>query len=315
MVVAVDLSHWTPVRVNRDDDPPTVDWCHMQGIEFTEPFFSQTVDRALRHPFRLLFRQQTDMDELCRATDERPGLPPAGFIFHMSRCGSTLVAQVLAAVDAHLVLSEPSPLEAVLRPPHSDASVRWVRAMTGALGQSRNGRQRRMFVKFDAWSALDLPLVREAFPAVPWLFVFRDPVEVLVSHARRRGAHVIPGVLDGRRFGADGDLPPDVHAARVLVSICEAALAYGDDPLATFVDYEDLVAFALTHLPERWGLPLGAEDVDRMVAAAGLDAKNPCLPFIDDGAAKWAQATDAVLAAAELMAPAHARLREARVAV
>ena len=84
--------------------------------------------------------------------------------------------------------------------------------------------------------SLDLPLIRAAFPAVPWIFLYRNPVEVLVSHSRRRGAHVIPGVLS---------VPPDLdqpmplveYAARVLARICEAALDVLPDPLATFADY------------------------------------------------------------------------------
>jgi hypothetical protein len=36
---------------------------------------------------------------------------PDGFVFHMSRCGSTLVAQMLAVVPDHVVVSEAEPLD------------------------------------------------------------------------------------------------------------------------------------------------------------------------------------------------------------
>ncbi len=316
MAVPVDLSRWTPIRVTWDGTGGRVDWCHTEGIAFTEPFFTQTVDRCLRHPFRLLFRDQTGLEELCHAVDESPGLPPAGFVFHMSRCGSTLVTQMLAAAPGHLVLSEPPPVGSVLMAPDSRHTVRWLRAMVGALGQPRDERQRRLFVKFDAWSTLDLPVVRRAFPDVPWLFVFRDPVEVLVSHARRPGAHMIPGVLPPERFGLDATLAPVDYAARVLASICEAALARRDDPLATFVDYETLPDFVLSDLPRLWDLRLDDGDLTAMKAAAHADAKNPCLPFADDRAGKRAEVTDELLSAADRwLAPLHARLLDARVPV
>lgn len=233
----MDLSRWTPIRLTWLAGEPVVDWCHTEGIVFREPFFAETVDRCLRHPFRLLFQHRTDLETLCRAVDDQPGLPPAGFIFHMSRCGSTLLAQTLAAVPAHAVASEPGPLDAVLRAAQDDRAVRWLRGMVGALGQARYEDQRRFFVKFDAWAVLDLDVLRRAFPGVPWIFLYRDPVEVLVSHARRPGAHVIPGLMKAERFGLDPRMPRLEYAARALARICEAALARVDDPLATFVDW------------------------------------------------------------------------------
>lgn len=293
-----------------------VDWCHTEGIVFREPFFAETVDRCLRHPFRLLFRHRTDLDALCRAVDDQPGLPPAGFVFHLSRCGSTLMAQALAAVRAHAVASEPAPLEGVLRAADDARAVRWLRGMVGALGQARQDGQRRFFVKFDAWSTLHLAVVREAFPEVPWVFLYRDPVEVLVSHARRPGAHVIPGALGPDRFQLDPGTPRLEYAARVLARICEAVLAHGDDPLSTFVDYEDLPNFLTDDLPRAWSLPLSVDDLARMAATARRDAKNPVLPFEDDRSSKQASATEGIrTAASRWLGPLYARLAEIRAAV
>jgi hypothetical protein len=311
----VDLTRWTPIRLTwHGDGRPAVDWCHTEGITFTEPFFAQTVDRCLAHPFRVLFRQSTDLDTLCRAVEDQPGQPPAGFVFHLSRCGSTLVAQMLAAVAEHVVLSEAAPLEAVLRAAEDPDAVRWLRGMVGALGQPRDPRHRRVFVKFDAWSTLQLPLIRRAFPGVPWLFLYRDPVEVLVSHARRPGAHMIPGVLPGASFALDEGGSLVEYAARVLGLICEAALVFDDDPLATFVDYSRLRSFMATDLSGAWSLPLDDDARARMAAAAQLDAKNPVLAFADDRTAKQAAATDDIRsAAARWLDPLYARLRDAGV--
>ena len=197
------LVGWTPVRVDGRGDSAVVDWCRTDGVPFDDPTFDQTVQRCFRHPFRLLFRHRTDMEELRRFAETHPGLPPAGFVFHMSRCGSTLVSRMLAACPEHLVVAEAGPLDSVLRDETGQpVRLRW---MMAALGQQRDARQRRLFVKFDSWSALHLPLVRRAFPDVPWLFLFRDPVEVLVSHARHMGAHVVPGVLPPELTGVSAE--------------------------------------------------------------------------------------------------------------
>jgi hypothetical protein len=316
------LEGWTPIRVGWGSDRPVVDWCLTRGVPFAEPFFDQTVEECFRDPCRLLFRRSTGMEELRRFAVDHPGLPPAGFIFHMSRCGSTLVARMLAAVPEHLVVSEAGPLDSVLRAaaalPHLDDDEHgaWVRAMVAALGQRRDHRQRRLFVKFDAWSALDLDVIRRTFPDVPWLFVFRDPVEVLVSHFRRRGAHVIPGVLDPASLGLTPAevtaLPPEHYAAVVLARICQAALQRESDPLATFVDYRQLPGFVLSQLAHDWAVPSDGPAWRLMGDAARSDAKNPFVPFEDDGPAKQAQASAELRAAADRwLQPLHERLVQA----
>ena len=57
------------------------------------------------------------IDVLLEWQEQSPGLPPSGFIFHMSRCGSTLAARMLAASPRNIVLSEADPIDYVLRAP------------------------------------------------------------------------------------------------------------------------------------------------------------------------------------------------------
>ena len=318
------LSGWTPIRLSWDGRQPIVDWCLTEGVPFTDPFFDQTVERCFRDPCRLLFRRKTGIEEVGRFVADHPGLPPAAFVFHMSRCGSTLLAQMLATVPAHLVLSEAGPIDWVLRAHWERPEVseddrgRWLRGIVGAMGQRRDDRQQRLFVKFDAWSVLDLPVVRRAFPDVPWLFLYRDPVEVLVSHSRRLGAHVIPGVLPPALLGMSAaevaSCPPVEYQARVLARICDAALDHLDDPLANFVEYHQLPGFVVSHLPCVCALRIDEPDLDRMLRAARRDAKNPDIPFEDDTGRKQALAPPPLRAAADRwLAPRYDRLEQARV--
>ncbi len=139
----------------------------------------------------------------------------------MSRCGSTLLSQMLAALPEHVVLSEAGPLDTVLQLHFREPSVTdeerigLLRAMMSALGQPRTGRERRLFVKLDSWHTLHLPLIRRAFPGVPWIFLFRNPVEVLVSHRRLRGGQALPGVLPPELFGLRAPRPGRHEPGRV----------------------------------------------------------------------------------------------------
>src|SRR5688572_3417330 len=134
---ARDLANWAPIAINTQKSLAVV-WCRIGRTRFSAPFFEQTIDEALRRPFNVLFQQHTSIDELCSLVDEQPGLQPDGFIFHMSRCGSTLVSQMLAASPANLVISEAAPIDAVLRAHLRDRSISdeqridWLRSIISA---------------------------------------------------------------------------------------------------------------------------------------------------------------------------------------
>ena len=110
-----------------------------------------------------------------------PGTAPAGIVFHVARCGSTLVSQLLKQHRGAVVYAEPAPVNDILVPPH-----RWPRArLAGALrslGESFARHAGRPYVlKLSSWSTLFCDVVAEAFPETPWVICVRDPIEVAVS--------------------------------------------------------------------------------------------------------------------------------------
>jgi hypothetical protein len=315
MAREMDLSvaGWTPARVLSDGSAPMVEWCWTGHEPFTDPFFEQTLDRSVRRPFSLVFRPRTPIEGLAGIS---PGLRPDGFVFHTARCGSTVVTQMLAASPRNLVLSEPRPVDSVLRLTASRTErIDWLRSLVGALGRPPRGEVNYV-LKLDAWSVLALPLIRAAFPETPWLFLYRDPVEILVSQLSHRGAHMVPGALPPDLFGLEPDsvvtMASEEYCARVLGAICEAALD-GEDERAMFVEYRELPDVVVGPIAELFGLEITPAERRAALAAARLDAKNPVLPFEDDSAEKRALATAAVREAAERwVGEPYRRLEEAR---
>ena len=89
-----------------------MDWCHLGDLRFTAPFFEQTIGAAMQHPFNLLFGHTTPLAAIAdEANACRSDLKLSGLIFHMSRCGSTVVSRMLAALPRNVVLSEPAPVD------------------------------------------------------------------------------------------------------------------------------------------------------------------------------------------------------------
>jgi hypothetical protein len=318
---------WTPVRISWTAGEAAVDWCYTAGVAFNDPFFDQTVQRCLRQPFRLLFRHRTPLETLAQVATGGDPLPLAGLLFHSSRCGSTLVSQMLGCLPSVLVLSEPGPLHSVLSPgtegpafPSEQQRVEWLRWTVGALGQRRSPEQRYLVIKLDAWAVLDLHLILRAFPGTPWVFLYREPVEVLVSQLGHRGYHMVPGTLSPAQLGLDGEdlaaMGPVEYPARVLAALLKAVAVNRAhlDPL--LVNYRELPGAVAERIAPAFGLPVGnAGDRTRLDEVAGRDAKNPCLAFEDDHDAKHRAATGELLEAVEhWVAPHYGRLERARQA-
>lgn len=315
------LDGWIPIRLYQEDEGRKVDWCHVGHSRFSEPFFDQTLDSHLRRPFNLLFRHQTPIELLGELAELRPGIEPDGFIFHMSRCGSTLLAQILAAVPENIVISEAGVIDAVIRaqPEHGESEakrVEWLRWIVNALAQPRAGTEKNFFIKFDAWNILSLPLVRQAFPKVPWIFLYRDPVEVLVSQLARRGAHMVPGAFDPQMFGLKPDcvttLPPEEYCARVLASLCEAGLRY-QEMGGRLLNYSQLPEAAVSSVFPFFKYWPAENDWSGIRKAMQADAKNPSLVFEKDSLEKQSKATEPIRRVAERwLYPIYERLEIAR---
>jgi hypothetical protein len=301
---------------------PVVEWCYLGTGRFTHPFFDSTIQLALESPFNSLFRCHTNMAALADWSARSPGIPPTGFIFHMSRCGSTVVSQMLAALPENVVISEAGPLDALarahLRAPEAplERRIAWLQWMVSALGQRRAGSEQRYFIKFDARTTFDLPLLRQVFPEVPWIFLYRDPVEVLVSLVNRPSAMTTPGMaqsLPGLAMSEMAAMALEECAGRVLGLLCEAAIRQFPDPRGLLVDYRRIPDVVWREVAGHFGFRPAAADIERMQEAGALDAKDRRRRFEADSVKRQAEASDEIRRAArQWVAPWVEKLEQLR---
>ena len=208
-----DFKGMLPVDAVVVDGRPGLQWMDMTGISVADPFFQQTVDRAKADGTkrRELF---TEFDVLLQLEKQLDSVQPTGLIFHSSRCGSTLVANACRAINNSIVLSEANPIDKLVTRFITDAgdvktslySV-FLRGVVHALAQRRTGNEELLFIKFACCSFAQIDRIRRIWPNVPWLFLYRDPVETIVSNMK----DVPPWLLD--------------HDRRVLASIAGASPA------------------------------------------------------------------------------------------
>jgi len=275
------LEGWMPHAVRTNAAPPVVDWCDIGRAPFTEPFFSQTVQPALRSPARL---RTTSVETLIARRTARPGVHPTAFIFHTSRCGSTLLSQMAAALPHTIVISEAPPIDDVLRAREPESTrVEWLRALVAALGQRRGADARHFFIKFDAWHILELEAVQRAFPDVPCVFLYRDPAAVVASQLRMPGLHMVPGMLDPSPIGLDLpallELGREQYVGRMLAAVYAAGLSCARDGRVTLMNYSELPEGGAVRLFDWCGLKADSRTRERLDHVAQFDAKTPSLPF------------------------------------
>jgi len=309
--------HWLPVQVAG----PTIDWAHFAGAPLAGPFFADSVRRAVAMPFNRLFRYSNALGDFIANADFEGSLLPDGFVFHMSRCGSTLVSRMLAAIEGSIAVSEAAPLDAIAQLAAGASAmadehrIAALRAMIAALGRRRSAGERRYFVKLDSWHVMAMPLFRQAFPAVPWIFVYRDPVEVMASQMRMRGMQTVQGMIPASIYGLeeDFDAPAELWCARVLGRICETAAERFAQGGGLLVNHADLPGAAWPAIADHFGIARGEAMRESVMAVGRRDAKAPATAYADDRDGKRSEATDAVrTAVARHLAEPYRRLEALR---
>jgi hypothetical protein len=311
--------NWVPARICFADSRPCVDWIYAGDRRFTDPFYDDTLRICQRLPFNQLFRRQTPMEQLSEIVRASDVISPTGFIFHISRCGSTLVSQMLASPDTNIVISEASVFDEIVRTQAADdQKVIWLRAMVDALGRRRFDREKDYFIKFDCWNTLDLDLIQRAFPETPWIFVYRNPVEVMVSNMREPGVQMIPGAIPGLFPGMSLDelllFSKEERCARVIAKFFQAALDNEGSAKALLINYEQLPDAVFGSIAAHFGLRFDAVQTEAMTHATGFHAKSKLGGFSPDSEKKRAEASEAIIRyASEIVDPLYEKLEKIRL--
>ena len=323
-LTAEDFRNWSPIRLSQTADGVFVDWCFLGDKRFTEPFHDHTIEALWQKPFNLLFRRQTPIDFLGEIFEKSPGVKPKGFIFHVSRCGSTLVSQMLASQTKNIVISEASVLDRAIRPDYSfadaaeETKITRLRWLVNALAQKRFADEENFFIKFDSWSVLELPLIEQAFPEVPWIFLYRNPVEVIVSNIRQPGAQMIPGAIQNifpnLNLYEILQFSIEERFARTIAAFCEYALANAASKNGKFINYSQLPEAVTGEICAHFNIKLTEPEIESINTSAKFDAKMPQSAFTPDGERKRMEAGEKIEYFAEkIVAPLYEKLEDIRL--
>jgi hypothetical protein len=282
-------SGWVPANLNHYDS--VVRWINAGDEELRQPFFFEDL-AALRGKFT--FEAETDVDVLRRAWMDESPVQPAGLIFHVSRCGSTLVSNALRHASGVTTVAEAQPfqklIESTIRPSAvwQQRSLELLPAMTSVFSRYRTSGERKIVVKCGIREIAALPSLRRVWPRVPVLILIRDPTEVVVSNLQRPARWLLG---HGQHVTWFGQSPPHGEfeqeadfVAWVFGRFCATAKGVTDQ-LCKIIDYEDLTPDAVCNVAQFFGLNFSSQgEID--VGETFLFHSKARQPFVRDSEEK-----------------------------
>jgi hypothetical protein len=318
-----DLKGWLPVDAVVVDGRPGLWWMEMPGVSLAEPFFQQTVERAKANGENRgeLF---TEFDALLQLEHSLDSVEPTGFIFHSSRCGSTLLANACRAIPGSIVLSEANAIDKLIARFITDSdgikeslySV-FLRSVVRALAQRRNGDEQHLFVKFACCSFAQIERITRIWPRVPYVFLYRDPIETIVSNL----ADVPPWLIDddrrvlasivGTSPGAVAEMDLEELCARTIGSLFSKAHRLANEN-SMLLNYNQLSVPVISSVLKFFKVSPAAEELNTIARAANVYSKEASgtRTFVADAEAKQKLASDRVREVAAAWAIGPYRLLE-----
>jgi len=198
------LNKWIPYKLVDTGTETLCEWLYTGGEKFNRTFFDNTIGICRRFPQNAGPQKNiTSIAQLLEWAAQINVEEPTAIIFHISRCGSTIVSQALANNTDNTVLSEVPFFDDVLQ--YSSAQVYGQGVLLNAViklySQPKNGLGSKVFIKTDSWHIMLYEQLRQIFPRVPFILLYRNPAEVVRSLNKGPGRHCIPQFIDPGFFG------------------------------------------------------------------------------------------------------------------
>jgi len=301
-----DLKGWLPVDAVVVEGQPGLWWMEMADVNLSEPFFQQTVERAKTDGTgrRELF---TEFDVLLQLEQELDSVAPTGFIFHSSRCGSTLVANACRVINNSIVLSEANAIDKLIARFFTDTandgvksalySV-FIRGVVHALAQRRRGTEQHLFIKFACTSFAQIDCIKRIWPNVPCLFLYRDPIETIVSNVNDPPTWLtdddwrVLAAITGTTPGEVAAMTLEERCARSIASFYSHAVAHEQ----MLLNYNQLSLPVISDVLKFFKVSPSDQELEAIARASGVYAKevSGTRPFFADAEKKQKLASDLI---------------------
>lgn len=285
------LHNWIPYRLRPADG--LCQWLYVFDKSFDEPFFDETIVKCKSHAYNSSpYQAASALGELSALASGIDSLKPDAFIFHISRCGSTMLSQLLGLSEVHISLAEVPLFDEILRAHFKNTQIasalqhEALKAAVSLMGQKRHGAEKHLFVKLDSWHIFFYDAFRVLYPDVPFVFLYRSPDEVLSSHRKHAGMQAVPGVIEPEVFGLTAEqingLSLDDYTATVLERYLRAfQQRSAGDTNTHLINYKDGIMPMMQQLSTYSGVAFSEELLNAMEGRSRFHSKYPDQPFAE----------------------------------
>lgn len=284
------LSNWIPYKLVEKDNEVFFEWIYLGDIKFQDPFFDETISRCKSHKSNSkMIKVLSTAENLIEWSNEIESVPLKALVFHVSRCGSTMLSQCLATSSENIMVSEGPIIDEILRSDYFDPEKKTLllKSVLKFLGQKRFTEQKNLILKLDAWHIFKADFLRSIFPKLPFALLYRNPNEVLKSHQKLAGMHMVPNVISPSVFGITVQEIEETdfqqYGALVLEKYFQGFLDfYESDHNVTILNYNEGMKNAIEKFISFIHVHYADEELEKMFERLKKHSKNEGVVFTGD---------------------------------
>lgn len=250
------------------------------------PFYSEHICMLRGQLLAALIQPKTLLSDIVNFSKQLPKVQPSGFIFHLSRCGSTLVSRSYARLERCRVLSESPLLTQLLLDPTLDVEQKSVALKLCINLQGRlYGEEQHLIIKWNAWDLQFWPQIRMLYPEVPVLLLIRNPVEIMASQQKLTGFHMVRHLMSGwfpelQMLSANTSIFS--YQCAVLRLLLQHSVNVSGQNGVMILDYKNLLPAISVDVAAWFSLNLSLEEIQILTQSQKLHSKGLNQIFVPD---------------------------------
>lgn len=284
------LLHWIPYKLVEKDKNIYFEWVYLGDKKYVDPFFDETISKCKSHTYNSKpFKVVSTAKNLIEWSKELISVELKSLVFHVSRCGSTMLSQSLVTSSENIMISEAPIIDEILRSDNFglDKKSTLMKSVLALLGQKRFPEQKNLIIKLDAWHIFSAGYLRSIFPKIPFALLYRNPIEILKSHQKMMGMHMVPNLLPSGIFGITvkeiNEISFQQYGALVLEKYFQGFLEfYEGDQNVTILNFNEGMKNVVERFISFININYSSRELDKMYDRLKKYSKNGNTIFAGD---------------------------------
>lgn len=242
------------------------------------PFLEEDISQSRQNLLAQFIQPYSEMETLLPQREKIPPSRPVLFIFHWSRCGSTLLSGSFMLQPECKVLSESMLASDLLADPHWASQQEEVLDLAIRLQGRFRHEEEKLVVKCNAWDLQYWKVWLKVFPSAQIVCLIREPKDILASHHHLAGRHMVkqtPAIWsDTWRYSSILE-----YQVQVIALMASYMMELLKERKSAVFSYEQLRDCSPVKIARLAGINLTAQQTACWLDHRRFDAKQQGVPF------------------------------------